>query len=175
MRRTVGANLGKKNDPSSAKHIGTKEVDSIDDNKKDASSRSKLSKSKSSSAISTFLSDHYTTLGMSAGWPLPVHPFFNLNLMLSLSGFYYAWLLKAIRLLFVLPTSRNRIEEEDTSSSEDKEKLSSSNSEKLVSFALKEKKSNDELNEEVEDTQVEDPDNDSLENCTAIESNIAGI
>ena len=60
---------------------------------------------------------------MSAGWPLPVHPFFNLNLMLSLSGFYYAWLLKAIRLLFVLPTSRNRIEEEDTSSGKDKEKL----------------------------------------------------
>ena len=177
IRRTVSAILGKKNDPSSAKHIGAKEVDSIDD-KKDASSRSKLSKSKSSSsAISTFLSDHYTTLGMSAGWPLPVHPFFNLNLMLSLSGFYYAWLLKAIRLLFVLPTSRNRnlLQEEDTSSSaEDKEKLSSSNSEKLVSFALKEKKSNDELDKEVEDTQVEDPDNDSLENCTATESNIAG-
>jgi len=177
IRRTLGAVLGKKNDPSSAKHIGTKEVDSIDDDKKDAISRSKKSsKSKSSSsAISTFLSDHYTTLGMSAGWPLPVHPFFNLNLMLSLSGFYYAWLLKAIRLLFVLPTSRNRIEEEDTSSGKDKEKLSNSNNEKLVSFALKEKKSNDELNEEVEDTQVEDPDNDSLENCTAIESNIAGI
>ena len=161
----------------SAKHIGTKEVDSIDD-KKDSSSRSKLSKSKSSSAISTFLSDHYTTLGVSAGWPLPVHPFFNLNLMLSLSGFYYAWLLKAIRLLFVLPTSRNRnlLEEEDTlSSSEDKEKLSSSNSEKLVSFALKEKKSNDEVDEEVEGTQFEDPDSDSLDNCTATESNIAGI
>ena len=48
------------------------------------------------SIIKSFLYQHSATLGISSGYPLPVDPFFSLNLLLSTSGFYYGWLLKYI-------------------------------------------------------------------------------
>jgi len=93
--------------------------------------------------LRSFLSDHSSTMGFSTGFPQPFHPYFSLNLMLSLSGFYYGWLLKYIRSLFVLPTTKKspvltsgsgRNSDATIKSSMEKE------NEKLVSSALKNKK-----------------------------------
>lgn len=73
------------------------------------------------SALSTFLSDHSSTLGFSAGWPLPVDPFFSFNLLLSLSGFYYGWLLKWIGSLFSTSKSSNSSKSKKLTSSSKKE------------------------------------------------------
>ena len=65
--------------------------------KKSASASSKADVAKRSSknsAVSSFLNDHSSSVGFSTGWPLPVDPFFSFNLLVSLSGFYYGWLLK---------------------------------------------------------------------------------
>jgi len=65
-----------------------------------ASSKSIAKRSSKESALSSFLSEHSAALGFSTGWPLPVDPFFSLNLLITLSGFYYGWLLKCIGSLF---------------------------------------------------------------------------
>ena len=64
------------------------------------SSKSMTKRSSKNSAFSSFLSEHYSSVGFSSGWPLPMDPFFSLNLLLSMSGFYYGWLLKYIGSLF---------------------------------------------------------------------------
>ncbi|KAL7546066.1 hypothetical protein ACHAWF_009405 [Thalassiosira exigua] len=91
--------------------------------------------------LSSFLGEHSSTLGVSSGFPLPVDPFFSFSLLLSLSGFYYGWLLKYIRSLFVLPLPRT-ISVDKVSSQRSSVKLGdvdSAASEKLVSSTLKKK------------------------------------
>lgn len=195
-RRFIGV-WGKRNDPSSAKRIGTIEADEIDGKKDSSSSRSEsksLSNSRSKSQsrppiLSSFLSEHSSTLGITGGWPLPIYPFFASSLMLSLSGFYYGWLLKYIRSLFALPSStlqQIRLKDKDlgrntTISSTDNDSLRSS-SEKLVSSALKEKlpleKTSGLLDIEDEafitnNTQIDF--GSDLENMTDTELNVAGV
>ena len=65
-----------------------------------ASNKSISKRSSKNSVLSSFFCDHSSTLGFSSGWPLPFDPFFSFNLMLSLSGFYYGWLLNFISSLF---------------------------------------------------------------------------
>jgi len=65
-----------------------------------ASSKSVAKRTSKNSALSSFLNDHSSTVGFSTGFPLPVDPFFSLNLLVSMSGFYYGWLLKCIGSLF---------------------------------------------------------------------------
>ncbi|KAL7526541.1 hypothetical protein ACHAXR_003371 [Thalassiosira sp. AJA248-18] len=145
-QRFVGI-WGKRNDPSSAKYVGTIKADKIGDKDSVRAESKSLPKNRSkpqSNILSSFLSDHSSTVGMSAGWPMPVEPFFNLNLMMSLSGFYYGWLLKYIRSLFVLPFPKPSLERKELNgedafiSSTGNDDLSVS-SEKLVSSALKKK------------------------------------
>ena len=156
MRRVMSVVWGgKKNDPSSASNVGTKEISNTEGNDENSrrleskSSFSSGSRSKSKtkpSPLSTFLSDHSSSLGLSGGWPLPVHPFFNVSLMLSLSQFYYGWLFRSIRSLFELPSPKKLLGQNDTISSTDNDKLSGGN-EKLVSFALKEKVPKEEMDQ----------------------------
>ncbi|KAL3770317.1 hypothetical protein ACHAW5_003445 [Stephanodiscus triporus] len=120
VRRAVDFR-GSLNDPSSVKHAGTAEIKKIDEN-----NASFLS------ILSSFL-----TVGISTGWPLPMEPYFALNLVLSLSGFYYGWLVEYIRSIFV-PSLRGTLEVNDKDAK----------SEKLVSSALKK---NLPLEEEVDD------------------------
>ncbi|KAL9191172.1 hypothetical protein ACHAXT_000878 [Thalassiosira profunda] len=146
------------------------------------------SKAQSKSAVSSFLSDHFSTLGLSAGWPLPVDPFFSFNLMLSMSGFYYGWLLRAIRSLFILPlpsTKPSLLKEEgptrDSFATAESASPKSSDSEKIVSSALKNKKLP--LEEELDDDHAEGKDKTNtdegldgcLANATATDVNVAGV
>jgi len=192
VRRFMGV-WGKRNDPSSAKYVGTIEVDKIQD-KDDSRSESKSissSRSKSSSktpTVPSFWSEHSSTLGMGSGWPLPIDPYFSFNLMLVLSSFYYGWLLKYIRSLFVaLPTPQTRSKDKElgqnnaTISSTDNDGLSPS-SQKLVSRALKKKLPLGDTGDLVEfgdeasitnSTQVDL--GSDLENCTGAELNVAGF
>ena len=149
----------RKNDPSSAKFVGTIEADKIGDkisttdlNKSKSSrslSKSKSQQSQSSSALSTFLTEHSSTMGVSSGFPLPIHPFVSANLLFTMSSFYYGWLFRYIRSLFVLPLPSQRSSSGSVRSKElqsrssqyyDDASISSpsnSGDEKLVSFALK--------------------------------------
>lgn len=61
-----------------------------------SSSKSIAKRSSKDSTLSSFYNQHSGAIGFSSGWPLPVDPFFSLNLMMSLSGFYYGWILKSI-------------------------------------------------------------------------------
>lgn len=214
-RRLWGVWNARKNDPSSAKFVGTIEADKIDDRDKEpkppSKSSSRSNKDSQSHFLSSFLSDHSSTVGMSSGFPLPVDPYFSLSLMLSLSGFYYGWLLKYIRSLFVLPLPQSRptrvspsrqkeryyndllnsiSDDEATTMSESDDKLST-NSEKLVSSALKKKLTLEEAEENLAEltddetssiatssTQMDFSDSDTedcLENSTATELNVAGL
>mmetsp|Transcript_34486 Transcript_34486/g.62028 ORF Transcript_34486/g.62028 Transcript_34486/m.62028 type:complete len:685 (-) Transcript_34486:87-2141(-) len=146
-RRYVGI-WGKRNDPSSARHIGTIETDKIDGKDATGSESKSLSNSRSKSQskppiLASFLSDHSSALGISGGWPMPVDPYFNLSLMLSLSRFYYGWLLKYIRSLFVLPSPKSLSKvSKDKELSGQNATISSADkvsSQKLVSSALKNK------------------------------------
>lgn len=79
-----------------AKIFGSKAI-----RKKSVTSQKSVAKrSSKNSALSSFLNEHSSTLGFSGGWPLPVDPFFSFNLLLSMSGFYYGWILKGISSLF---------------------------------------------------------------------------
>ena len=149
----------RKNDPSSAKFVGTIEADKIGDkisttdlNKSKSSrslSKSKSQQSQSSPALSTFFTEHSSTMGVASGFPLPIHPFISANLLFTMSSFYYGWLFRYIRSLFVLPLPSPRSSSGSVRSKELKSRSSqyyddasissSSNSgdEKLVSFALK--------------------------------------
>eukprot|EP00584_Thalassiosira_punctigera_P018500 CAMPEP_0172554992 /NCGR_PEP_ID=MMETSP1067-20121228/57459_1 /TAXON_ID=265564 ORGANISM="Thalassiosira punctigera, Strain Tpunct2005C2" /NCGR_SAMPLE_ID=MMETSP1067 /ASSEMBLY_ACC=CAM_ASM_000444 /LENGTH=719 /DNA_ID=CAMNT_0013343483 /DNA_START=261 /DNA_END=2421 /DNA_ORIENTATION=+ len=94
--------------------------------------------------LRSFLSDHSSTLGISGGWPMPFHPYFSFNLMLSLSGFYYGWLVRYVRALFVLPSPTDRLTSLGSGQRKDVTKITSAEKndggEKLVSSALKNKK-----------------------------------
>lgn len=125
VRRAVDFR-GSRNDPSSVKHAGTADIKKIDENNPSTSS-----------ILSSFLSEHFSAVGISTGWPLPMEPYFALNLVLSLSGFYYGWLVEYIRSMFV-PSLRGTLELNDKDA----------RSEKLVSSALKK---NLPLEEEVDD------------------------
>jgi len=108
--------------------------------------------------LRSFLSDHSSTMGFSSGFPQPFHPYFSLNLMLSLSGFYYGWLLKYIRSLFVLPTTKKSPLLTSGSGHNGDATIKSSvekKNEKLVSSALKNKKLP--LDVEGEDMEVKSP------------------
>jgi len=72
-----------------------------------ASSKAIAKKSSKNSALSSFVSEHSGALGFSTGWPLPMDPFFSFNLLVTLSGFYYGWLLKFIGSLFSVRESQD--------------------------------------------------------------------
>lgn len=89
--------------------------------------------------LGSFWRDHSAALGINAGWPMPVDPYFNCSLMLTLSGFFYGWVLKYLRWSLVpsqTPAPRSADEEvvgrNATAPSEDLD-----GGERLVSSALK--------------------------------------
>ena len=146
------------NDPSSAagKHAGTVEVGNKIDDSGGGILDVQTGRSKTqgtSSILSSFLSEHFSAVGVSTGWPLPMEPYFALNLVLSLSGFYYGWLLEYIRSIFVRSLYRGKLE------SKDKELGhtvgSATSSEKLVSSALKKNLSLEEKVDDVVETDDE--------------------
>jgi hypothetical protein len=106
------------------------------------------------SILPSFLTEHYSAVGLSTGWPLPMEPYYALSLVLSMSGFYYGWLMDYIRSI-LLPSSHH-----GTFDHRDK-KLGSTadNSGKIVSSMLK-KKNLPLDNEEVDDNVIEVADND---------------
>ncbi len=152
VRRAVDFRGSRDGPSTSTKQAGTTGVDRVDGDN-DAghldvqNSRSKSQES--TSMLSSFLSEHFSAVGISTGWPLPMEPYFALNLVLSLSGFYYGWLLKYVRSIFV-PSPRGKLELENN---ELGRAAGSSRSEKLVSSALKK---NLQLEEEVDDVAVTD-------------------
>lgn len=75
--------------------------------------------SASTSRIKSFLYQHSATLGFSSGYPFPVNPFFSLSLILSMSGFYYGWLVKYISSLLCLQLPKLLPDDEITSTSEE--------------------------------------------------------
>ena len=172
MRKTWGGR-GRKNDDASSK-----DGNSVQD-KDTTSSLSGRSKIKSSSPISSFLADHSSTLGVAGGYPLPVYPHFGLNLMLSMSQFYYGWLLRSIKSLFVLPlpgSNKHLGEGGDDDGDHAISQSLSSNNEKLVSFALKKNEVDDlTINKVSQNENGADSDDDlDGENCTEL-MNVAGV
>mmetsp|Transcript_45309 Transcript_45309/g.95060 ORF Transcript_45309/g.95060 Transcript_45309/m.95060 type:complete len:683 (+) Transcript_45309:177-2225(+) len=173
--------------PSSVKYTGAIESDEKVGKDTGGSESKSLSSNRFKSqskppVLASFLSDHSSALGISAGWPLPVHPHFNCSLLLSLSGFYYGWLLKFIRSLFVLPLPK-LLDEKATESSVDSDK-----SEKLVSSALKSKlpfADADDLGETTDDEAslpnsasidlLESDAEDNFENTTSTNVNVGGV
>jgi hypothetical protein len=161
VRRIVTSWKGA-SDQSSKRSIGSKEIDKIEE--KDASRleaksiSNNRSKSRSmSSALTTFLNDHSSTVGISGGWPMPSPPHFAFNLVLSMSGFYLGWILAYIRNIFVLPLPKTLHQQ----SNDDELSPITSNlspvSEKLVSSALKNKLPLEEEEEEgIEETDEEE-------------------
>ena len=71
----------------------------------------------STSKLKSFLYDHSATLGFSSGYPLPVDPYFSLSLLLSLSGFYYGWLLKSLASLLCLQRQKDSLDGKEKESS----------------------------------------------------------
>ena len=172
MRKTWGGR-GRKNDDASSK-----DGNSVQD-KDTTSSLSGRSKIKSSSPISSFLADHSSTLGVAGGYPLPVYPHFGLNLMQSMSQFYYGWLLRSIKSLFVLPlpgSNKHLGEGGDDDGDHAISQSLSSNNEKLVSFALKKNEVDDlTMNKVSQNENGADSDDDlDEENCTEL-MNVAGV
>ena len=86
------------------RRIGSKSV------KEDSSSASQ----RQSPAIQSFLYHHAGTLGVSGGFPMPVDPFFSCSALLSLSGFYYGWLLKYIASMMRLHCDKSMSNEKAT-------------------------------------------------------------
>jgi hypothetical protein len=157
VRRAVDFRGNRDSPTSSAKkQAGTTEVNQVDEDniagRLDVQSIRSKSQASSSSMLSSFLSEHFSAVGISTGWPLPMEPYFALNLVLSLSGFYYGWLLEYIRSIFV-PSLRGKLE---LKNEELGHIASSASSEKLVSSALKK---NMPLEEEADD--VAETDNDT--------------
>mmetsp|Transcript_33070 Transcript_33070/g.67574 ORF Transcript_33070/g.67574 Transcript_33070/m.67574 type:complete len:539 (-) Transcript_33070:72-1688(-) len=80
------------------------------------SDKAKSVSPQSSSRLYSFLEKHSASWGYSAGWPLPVDPYFSFSILLSLSGFYYAWLLKCVRSVFLLGAKSSKLKEDENSS-----------------------------------------------------------
>lgn len=173
-RRFVGI-WGKANSPSL--------IDKVDDRSESKSQSKSRSKSQSKPPIlSSFLNDHSSTLGLAAGWPLPMDPYFSFNLMLSLSEFYYGWLLKFIRSLFVLPLPSLKENELRKSSALSAATNGSAKSEKLVSSALKKKKlpveesvHPTESDDEAASVLLESDSEECSDNSTSIDLKMAGL
>ncbi len=130
---------GIRNDPtSSSKHAGTTDVGNkiVEGGAGILDVQTGRSKTHATSSImSSFLSEHFSAVGLSTGWPLPMEPYFALNLVLSLSGFYYGWLLEYIRSIFVPSLYQGNLESKDKKIGHTTG--STTSSEKLVSSALK--------------------------------------
>ena len=150
VRRAVDIWGSRDNSPttSSAKQAGITEVNQIDEDNNnpggrwDVQSSSRSSKSQapsSTSMLSSFLSEHFSAVGISTGWPLPMEPYFALNLVLSLSGFYYGWLLEYIRSIFVPSLRGGTLELENKDSGLVATSSASTSEKMMVSSALKKK------------------------------------
>jgi len=148
VRRAVDIRGGRDNSPttSSARQAGITEVNQIDEDNNnsggrlDVQSSSRSSKSQppsSTSMLSSFLSEHFSAVGISTGWPLPMEPYFALNLVLSLSGFYYGWLLEYIRSIFVPSLRGGKLELESNDSGLVATRSASTSEKMMVSSALK--------------------------------------
>ena len=108
------------------------------------------------SILPSFLTEHYSAVGLSTGWPLPMEPYYALSLVLSLSGFYYGWLMDCVRSI-VLPSRRGgSCDEKDKKLGSTTDNISSSG--KIVSSMLKKK--NLPLDDEDDDNVIEIAEND---------------
>jgi len=109
------------------------------------------------SILPSFLTEHYSAVGISTGWPLPMEPYYALSLVLSMSGFYYGWLMDYVRSI-VLPScsSRGSCDEKDKKLGSTTDNISSSG--KIVSSMLKKK--NLPLDDEDDDNMIEIAEND---------------
>ena len=162
VRRVVSAWKGV-SDQSSKTRVGDNEIDNIPD--KDASrleAKPSLSSNRPkshsiTSALTSFLNDHSSTVGISGGWPMPAPPHFAFNLVLSMSGFYIGWLFAYIRSIFVLPLPKSLHHQSDDEEFRPNSDLSPI-SEKLVSSALKNKLPLEEVDvdDDMEDTDEEE-------------------
>jgi hypothetical protein len=105
------------------------------------------------SILPSFLTEHYSAVGLSTGWPLPMEPYYALSLVLSMSGFYYGWLMDYIRSILLPSSHRGTFDNKD-------KKLGSTadSSGKIVSSMLKKK--NLPLDDKVDDNVIEVADND---------------
>jgi hypothetical protein len=108
------------------------------------------------SILPSFLTEHYSAVGLSTGWPLPMEPYYALSLVLSMSGFYYGWLMDYIRSILLPSSHRGTFDNKD-------KKLGSTadnSSGKIVSSMLKKK--NLPLDDELDDNVIEVADNDDV-------------
>ena len=162
VRRVVSAWKGV-SDQSSKTRGGDNTIDNIPDedaSRLDAipSLSSNRPKSQSiTSALTSFLNDHSSTVGISGGWPMPAPPHFAFNLVLSMSGFYIGWLFAYIRSIFVLPLPKSLHHQSDDEEFRPNSDLSPI-SEKIVSSALKNKLPLEEVDvdDDMEDTDEEE-------------------
>jgi hypothetical protein len=149
-------------DQSSTRSIGNTEIDKIEEKDtsrlESKSTSNTRSKSQSmASALTTFLNDHSSTVGISGGWPMPSPPHFAFNLVLSMSGFYLGWILAYIRSIFVLPLPKTLHQQSNDDELSPITSTLSPVSEKLVSSALKNKLPLEEEEEEgTEETDEEE-------------------
>ena len=120
-------------------------------------------------ALRSFMSEHSSTVGLSAGWPLPIDPYFSFNLLLTMSSFYYGWILRGIYSL--ISGTKPSIQ----TTTKDKTKQVEKRNEKLLSSVLKEKQVSLESSEP--DTNEPKPDkkssSDSEESDSDVELNYA--
>ena len=111
----------------------------IDQQQRSSSKDDKSSEPKN--ALRSFMNEHSSTLGLSAGWPLPIDPYFSFNLMLTMSSFYYGWILRGLYSLFS-GTDPGKL-----TTTKDKTKRVGKRNEKLLSSVLKEKQVSSESSE----------------------------
>ncbi len=150
VRRIVSAWNSTRSGQTSQKSIVNKENDEMEDKNAFRSEAKSISKRRPksqslSSALTSFLNDHSSTVGISGGWPMPTPPHFAFNLVLSMSGFYIGWLSTYIRSVFVLPLPKSLHHH-------------SNDEEKLVSSALKNKMplEADDVDDDIEETDEEE-------------------
>jgi hypothetical protein len=108
------------------------------------------------SILPSFLTEHYSAVGLSTGWPLPMEPYYALSLVLSMSGFYYGWLMDYVRSIVLPSRSRGSCDEKDKKLGSTTDNISSSG--KIVSSMLKKK--NLPLDDEDDDNVIEIAEND---------------
>jgi hypothetical protein len=150
VRRIVSAWNSTRSGQTSQKSIVNKENDEMEDKNAFRSEAKSISKRRPksqslSSALTSFLNDHSSTVGISGGWPMPTPPHFAFNLVLSMSGFYIGWVSTYIRSVFVLPLPKSLHHH-------------SNDEEKLVSSALKNKMplEADDVDDDIEETDEEE-------------------
>lgn len=94
------------------------------------------------SIVKAFLYDHSATLGLTSGYPLPVEPFFALSLILSMSGFYYGWLIKYIASKMCLQRPQHISDVEEINSGSEEERNTKRMTTNTDSFSIDKKKRN---------------------------------